>query len=247
MKINSFSEKRFGLYVTKTKKRKNLKIFYIVVFSIAIIVLTIAIPRIVQYSINQLSVTDDLNATWLGSIASYWGGVIGGIISGTLTVIGVILTIKYYKASDQNNKRIEHMPFIAIKILSNKMAGTPNLSKTKIIEKSNRKKEIDKSKIVFLSFDLENIGRDFASILALHIGHNFGGIAYNELIKVNDTVNLELGVYIDDISKGESISFGIQYIDCMTNEYIQKYTIKKDKRIIIENGYPEFIGQTHSI
>lgn len=247
MKKISFSEKRFGLSVTKPKKRKKLKLFWIVVFSIVIMVVTIAIPKIIQCSINQLSITDDLNATWLGSIASYWGGVIGGVISGTLTVIGVILTIKYYKDSDQNSKRIEHMPFIKMKIIDSKMAGKPNLSKTKIIEKSNRRKEIDKSKIVFLHFDLENIGRDFASILSLHIGHNFGGIAYNELLKVGDKIQLELGVYVDDLFNNESIDFRIQYVDCMTNEYIQEYTIKKDKRIIIENGYPEFIGQTHSI
>lgn len=247
MKNFSLSEKRFGLFVTKNEKKKKFKKICIVVFSIMITVLTIAIPKIVQCSVNQSSVIDDLNAISSGSTASYWGSVIGGIISGLLTVIGVVLTISYYKKSEQNNRRIEHMPFIAIKILSNKMAEKPNLSKIKIIEKSDRRKEIDKSKIVFLNLDLENIGRDFASILALHIGHNFGGIAYNELIKVNDTVHLELGAYVDDISKGESISFGIQYIDCMTNEYIQEYTIRKDKRIILENGYPKFIGQTHFI
>lgn len=123
------------------------------------------------------------------------------------------MTIKYYKDSDQNSKRIEHMPFIKMKIIDSKMAGKPNLSKTKIIEKSNRRKEIDKSKIVFLHFDLENIGRDFASILSLHIGHNFGGIAYNELLKVGDKIQLELGVYVDDLFNNESIDFRIQYVD----------------------------------
>ncbi len=245
--MNSFSEKRFGLYVTKRKIIKNLKNFCIVVFSIAIIVLTIAVPRIVQYSINQLSVTDDLNATWLGSIASYWGGVIGGVISGLLTVIGVVLTIKYYKKSDKDNRRIEHMPFIIVNIKGSKLAGNPNLSKAHIIEKNSRTQEIDKTKIKILNLELENIGRGFSSILTLHIKQNFSGIAYNELLKVGDKIQLELGVYVDDLSNNESIDFRIQYVDCMTNEYIQEYTIKKDKRIIIENGYPEFIGQTHSI
>lgn len=244
---NSYLEKRFGLSIEKNKKNLFLKSLCIIFVAIIIIAIAVIVPKTIQCSISQLTISDDLNATWLGSIASYWGGVIGGIISGTLTVIGVTLTIKYYKKSDKNNKRVEFIPFIEIKLVGNKMAGQPNLSKTRIIEKHSRIKEIDKSKIVFLDLELENIGRSFASILALHIGQDFGGVAYNELIKVGDKTHMELGVYIDDISKGDSISFVIQYIDCMTNEYVQEYTIRKDKKIIIENGYPKFIGQTHSI
>jgi len=44
-----------------------------------------------------------------------------------------------------------------------------------------------------------------------------------------------------------TVEFSIRYIDCMTNEYFQTYSLRTDNDSTIENGYPSFIGQTHSI
>ena len=42
----------------------------------------------------------------------------------------------------------------------------------------------------------------------------------------------------------DGVSFSLQYIDSMTNEYIQEYTIKsKYSTIEIECGYPQLLGQ----
>lgn len=104
MKGIKITETRFGL-VKRGKKRYTL--LYILLFIIAIgVALTVAVivQNTIHSSLNQLEVNNDLNSTWLGAVASYWGGVIGGVISGSFTVIGVILTIVYYKKAD-NKKR----------------------------------------------------------------------------------------------------------------------------------------------
>jgi hypothetical protein len=42
----------------------------------------------------------------------------------------------------------------------------------------------------------------------------------------------------------KGISFGIQYIDAMRNEYIQEYTvIERYEHVDIECGYPRFLEQ----
>lgn len=41
--------------------------------------MTIGVQNFIQRSIEKLAVTNDLNATWIGSLASYWGGIIGGV------------------------------------------------------------------------------------------------------------------------------------------------------------------------
>ena len=99
--------KRFGLPYNpqKEKKTKNKLILHIVLFLIIFIavavVLTLGVEALIRLSVVQLSVDNEMNATWIGSVASYWGGIIGGMISGILAVIGVFYTILYYKEADE--------------------------------------------------------------------------------------------------------------------------------------------------
>lgn len=85
----------------------------------------------------------------------------------------------------------------------------------------------------------------------IYTGKNLGGIAYNELIQVNDSGEFCFEIHASKNICGDEINFGVHYIDCMTNEYTQLYTIQwKSKNLSdtkVENGYPYFIGQTHDI
>ncbi|NFO31939.1 hypothetical protein FDB41_13795 [Clostridium botulinum] len=88
-------------------------------------------------------------------------------------------------------------------------------------------------------------------ILWIYTGKNFGGIAYNELIQVNDSGEFCFEIHASKNMSGDEINFGVFYIDCMTNEYTQSYKIQwksqKLNDIKLENGYPNFICQTHAI
>lgn len=238
-----YSESRFGQTLISPKKHLCTKILLILVSIILILLISIGIQFAIQYT-----VIEDVQ-TWTSSLPSYWGGVIGGVISGTISFIGVFLTIRYYKNSDATKNRIEHMPFINIRMLQAQKIEIPDLIKEKTVEIPNRNYEIDKNKVMLLDLELENIGNGFANMLVIHIGTNLGGEEYHELLKINEKTHLKLKIYLDDMQHCQhNVVFCLQYIDCMTNEYIQQYEVKYSKKSIkIGNGYPKFIGQTHSI
>lgn len=111
-------------------------------------------------------------------MSSYWGGIVGGTISGTISFIGVYLTIKYYRDSDATKSRLEHIPFIYMKIVQTERSKSPDLSKAQIIDVLNRTYEVDKKNLWLLDIKLENIGNGFANALVLQLGTNIGGEAY---------------------------------------------------------------------
>ena len=69
-----------------------------------------------------------------------------------------------------------------------------------------------------------------------------GGNAFNRVITVGGNAYTFFVLNKDNLQDG--VSFSLQYIDSMTNEYIQEYTIKTvNSAIIIECGYPRLMKQ----
>ncbi len=252
-KGTSYIEQRFGQIVKPRKKHLFVKIITISLALVIIILISVGIQCFLEKSFVK-----DLT-TWTSSLPSYWGGIIGGIISGSISFLGVFLTIRYYRNSDLAKSRIAHMPFINIKLIRAESVRLVKSTDDKIIEVPSRFYEIDKNKVVVIDLQLENIGNGFANTLVIHHNNNIGGKSYRKLIKVGDKEKLQLKFYLDDAKHALEISFGLQYVDAMTNEYIQVYNVKcrndlgfaklEDIKelISIENGYPEFIGQVHHI
>ena len=128
--------KRFGLPYNpqKDKKNKNKIIRHIVWFLIAFIdisvLLTLVVEALIRISIAKLAINDTIDSTWIGSLASYWGGIIGGMISGTLAFIGVFYTIRYYKESDEQKEKVrEASEKVAILRSANMSLGINVLAK----------------------------------------------------------------------------------------------------------------------
>lgn len=188
--MKRYMEYRFGQAYTPRKKHRLRNTVGIIVLIILISAISIGIQFAIQYSI-----VEDI-PTWTSSLPSYWGGIVGGAISGTISIVGVYLTIKYYRDSDASKSRIEHMPFIYIKLIDAHKVEAVDLSKAKVIEVPNRKYEIDKGNKMLIDLELENIGNGFANTLVLHLGNNLGGEQYSKLIKVNETVHLQLKFYV---------------------------------------------------
>lgn len=252
---NKIDIERFGIPIERKDKRWHKKILLIIFLLIVFGAVTIGVQISIQHSIDKLSVTNNLNATWIGSLASYWGGIIGGVISGSLTVIGVAWTIKYYNGSDAIKRRVEHMPFLMVEMngytdkkTDGSVTGGVNIYEIKSKEINNGNSE---EKTFYYRIRLRNIGQGFANTLVIYTGDNFGGLAYNELIQVNDSGEFCFKIHINKNILGDEINFGVSYIDCMTNEYTQLYKIQWKSQnfndIKLENGYPSFICQTHII
>lgn len=249
-KIMKITEKRVGI---ELKRKKEHSLILILLFSLAILIVTsITVERLIYRYISVQADLGTIESSWLGSVASYWGGVIGGLFSGSLAFIGVVFTIRYYKKQSEADKRNENMPFIEARItsLEHKYAKSgPDLSKSILIVNPQKSNDYSGSDFDLLKVQFENIGKGFAHTLTINTGENIGGNYYNKLYKVNDTDELLLKIYLDDLNDINNISFALQYIDCMTNEYVQEFTIirKKRSKYTIECGYPIFLGQIHSI
>lgn len=231
--------KRFGLPYNpqKEKKTKNKLVRHIVLFLIVFIavavLLTLGVEALIRLSVAHLSVNNEMNATWIGSVASYWGGIIGGMISGILAFIGVFYTIHYYKESDEQKEKASIQPFLHVTVASGSSAMR-GFSLGKLSEDKKEQKQVN--------VNIKNIGNGFANTLVVHTGANFGGLAFNNVIAVGESENLFFVVDKNELNKG--VHFGIQYIDSMRNEYIQEYDMKMEHNSVkIECGYPGFLEQ----
>lgn len=82
----------------------------------------------------------------------------------------------------------------------------------------------------------------FLKTLVIHTGFNIGGLAFNKVITVIDCAYTYFVINKDGLKDGAT--FALQYIDSMTNEYIQEYSIKAEHSTInIECGYPQLLKQ----
>lgn len=249
MKKNKFKFQRFGIFEKKESNHWFFKIILILALFISIYLTTIFVQNYIKSSLESLEVTNDLNSTWIGSLASYWGGILGGGISGLVTFIGVAWTIRYYHNSDKIKSRLEFLPFLNIDVVSVNIIPT-EANYYKINSNSINDDTLNK-KTLYFKIKIENIGRGFANVLVIHTHKNAGGMFYKKLIQVNSFNEFYFKVHTDSNSIEDELNFEIQYVDCMTNEYIQNYSVKwKNKNfnnLDIDIGYPNFMGQTHNI
>lgn len=210
--------------------RKSYAVINIIVFLFFSIVMVLILSTIIERIIHAYIIIGQ-EETWVSSIASYWGGIIGGIVSGVFAFLGVFYTIRYYKDSDEKKERASIQPFLLVRTGQDKYQISQvgfTLGKSPIQER----KEI--------RISIQNIGNGFASTVAIHTGFNSDGFEYNEVIPINDYTYT---YFIADKSRlVEGLPFEIYYIDSMTNKYIQEYKIKSEYGSIkIECGYPQLL------
>jgi hypothetical protein len=239
MKIKT---ERFGLPYNPGKERqvKNRLtkhiILFLCLFIVIAVMLALGFEILMRNHITYLAINNTIDSTWIGSLASYWGGIIGGAISGVFAFCGVFFTIRYYKESDEQKEKAAIQPFLLVTVGANKNIER-GFKLGKLGPESDEKKATKEIKVT-----IKNIGNGFAKTLVVHTGLNLGGMAYNKLISVDEAEYLFFMADPDNLARG--VCFEIQYIDAMRNEYIQKYSIIENYGSIdIECGYPEFLEQ----
>lgn len=227
---------RFGkpFILGEERRKKKNSFLSIVLFLICAVVAVTIITILIEHKIRTL-VVSDLEETWAASIASYWGGIIGGDVSGVFAFLGVFYTIRYYKDSDAQKDRAAVQPFLLVKVgQDNRHELSKGFGLGKVPEDEKKRKEV--------MIAIQNIGNGFATTLVVHTGANIGGLAFSKVIPVGDFAYTFFMLDPENLKKG--LHFGIQYIDSMTNEYIQEYTMKADGSLIeIDCGYPQLLEQ----
>ena len=228
--------KRFGKsFEPRNEKRKKRNALLGVLVFLLIAIAVVALVSISIEAAIRYCVVHGQEETWAASVASYWGGIIGGVVSGILAFLGVFYTIRYYKESDAQKERAAVQPFLMVERNQNPRSDF-------ITGYSIGDKPDDKEKQKTINVTIKNIGNGFAKTLVMHTGFNKGGLAFNKVISVGDCAYTYFVLNNEELKDG--ISFALQYIDSMTNEYIQKYTIKAEHRTIdIECGYPYLLEQ----
>lgn len=106
-------EKPFEPGKEKGKKRNSL--FGVIVFLLAAVVIVALVSIGIEAAIRDCVVLEQ-KETWVASVASYWGGIIGGVVSGILAFLGVFYTIRYYKESDAQKERTAVQPFLLVEL-----------------------------------------------------------------------------------------------------------------------------------
>ena len=192
------------------------------------------IEALLRNQVISNPVGDDLLATWIGSVASYWGGAVGGILSGVFAFVGVLYTLRYYKEADAQKERASIQPFLHVSFGSEKK---PTRGYT-LCEQS-----YDKDKGKQVNITIRNIGNGFANALVIRTGFNIGGLEFKEVFTVGEKKSLFLIADVEILKNGAP--FELQYIDSMANEYVQHYSIKVDENdcVDIDNGYPMLLEQ----
>ena len=228
--------RRFGKpFSPGEEQRKKRNSFIRVIAFLICAVIVVAILTIRIEHLIQSCVVSGQEETWVASVASYWGGIIGGVVSGVLAFLGVFYTIRYYKDSDAQKDRASVLPFLLVKVGQD---SRHDLQKGFALGENPKDKKNKKE--IWIS--IQNIGNGFATTLVIHTGFNIGGLAFEKVIPVGD---FAYTFFVADAEKlKDGLTFDIQYIDSMTNEYIQEYNIKSDgSRVEIECGYPQLLIQ----
>jgi hypothetical protein len=237
---NSLEISRFGINQLKHKKKKWIKLFIIGIVIIALLAFaSVKCEEMIRCNISKLSVNNDANAIWIGSLASYWGAIIGGIFSGIIAVFGVFYTIRFTRDTDRKKERQSIQPFLNVEIVG-KSSET-----IKIIQIADESEYVDEKSIqefcpIYLS--ITNIGNGFANTLTFGTGENLTGVSFKEVFTVNQKKEILLNVQTYKIQKG--IKFFIWYADSVTNEYVQYYELKQNVNgtgFYLDVGYPEVI------
>lgn len=244
MKSFEVNMKRFGKNQSKKKKSKWKNV---IISSVLLIIIFVGcaykVENLIQSSVVKLSVDNDVNATWIGSLASYWGGILGGIFSGIIAVFGVFYTIQFTREADRNKLRQSIQPFLNVnKVTSQYNYNNSDIKQFQISGVNRQDNKLKPQSLESIYLGITNIGNGFASTITFGTGENYLGIAYKDVFTINETKIVRLNIPKQKLNEG--FIFNILFLDSMANEYVQEYEIRHyqtGEKYYIDVGYPELV------
>lgn len=191
--------------------KKSLIILVIITLVSFIIHLLIINPRVIPIS----SISDKMN---------FYSTIAGGLISGGITFVGVLLTINYYRHKDIKNDRKKIKPFLIISSIDKIDKCDCQYVVFKTEEKNN-------SEYDTISFTIENIGLGTAIDIQVKGYRVLDKEPYERgeqerfhILKANDTDDVMIHRPEDDSDEFHQIKFVFR--DIIGNEYKQNITFR---------------------
>lgn len=232
MRKNRIEISRMGIKQESHFGKNILKIIGIIVLVlIAFLLFVLGFKYLEQHIRNEYLInTGDGSsvATWISSLASYWGGILGGAVSGLIALGGTFIIINYYRKSDLANKRIENQPFLNI-VVKSKSNQPPDEGVFFELGKGDM--------CIYIQIVIKNIGKGFAQTLVYYDGSNFGGNEFRNTIESGKELDKEYVIKVKYKDSSVKESFSIMFMDCFLNEYIQGFeiTANYDSEIAMKN------------
>ena len=227
-------------------KRRRNRILIFLITSLSLIFLAIwGIPWIRYY--NTLIQGKIASTDGLLFIASFWGAILGAIVTGFATVITTWLIVNRSSRLDYHRERIEHLPVLSIHEIRgasfiDDSISLPNgitLSQSQSYQEVQVYCDTELNRV----FELSNIGSGMALAIETRDLTDEHNDAYFPGITTRDVVYLVYGVPLE-LNAGH-IRF--IFIDIFDNEYQQSFYYEINaKRDIRFNGgsIPELIKPT---
>ena len=117
--------RRFGKpFNPGEERRKKRNSFLSVVLFLICAVVVIAFATIIIEQLIRALVVPGQEETWAASVASYWGGIIGGIVSGILAVADVFVPFFFGRGFDKVIILLSLFSFIIINYLNRNVLVT---------------------------------------------------------------------------------------------------------------------------
>ena len=165
--------------------------------------------------------------------ANYWSSIVGSLIAGFLTLIGVRLTISFYKESDRQQRRLEYMPYLMLRSCYDSCNLDSDFDATYEQE----------GEFTEYNIEIKNIGNQYAQLNEIYDGLTSVVIGYSYVIPKDDSIFIRFRITKPSLYEGHK--FYITYSDALGNNYLQKYNLRLPLddsgyfNLQIENGYPE--------
>ena len=211
---------------------------------IAVIVSCVSIVYIMMFFeqslLRQLYMTklQPDNNTWVSSLASYWGGILGGLISGMIALGGTFLVIRYYRNADLTNRRLSNQPFLKIDCIQSLLNASVDTDDQNIVIGSNP--------YLAINCSIKNIGKSFAQTITVNSGTTIGGKKYIKTFEVGMAIK-DFGISVPHCEGNYEIF--LTFFDSYMNEYAQSFEIDIYKNndadgflVEITSNYPQLIS-----
>ena len=214
----------------KIIQQQNIKVDKLLKLIILIFILILVIPLLINILFSIDSPVWWLRANWsCGDLLSFYGAILTGII----TIIGVFLTIRYYKLQNKDDLEKDVMPFIALTILQTEYAfDFENFGKIKDNKRENIEttsyREYELNKIYFIITNEEikwkkELTAEQKELLRYGGISNESGNEKNLKLRKKNLISIPM--VLENVGKGAAIQFGVGLHDEKTSYDDGKYSM----------------------
>lgn len=176
----------------------------------------------------------DINGVDKGSVYNtYLATITGSFVAGTITLLGVLLTILYYKQSDYDRRKLEYMPYLMV----SRFDESCNLT---FLLDVNFEKAEDYTEY---NLKVRNIGNQYAQLKDIIDGKTSTIVGYDIVIPKNESIYFRLRISKESLHTGREFIF--TFSDAIGNNYAQTYFFNYPNEeseyfdLNIDNRYPE--------